>query len=249
MLHSGGGKTCYLVDGSQGTGDMGRLYSEHGPEDPPNTLAEDDSSKLRATYLTLLKHGYTLKGIVVTNTDANHFKGIQKLVDNGIQCPILVTDCLLGKAKDINNGSSAKAFLESLEKKRYSGKHVIMSNLSSIHDIFPPDIFSFQCLFSYLVLYRHQAHTGTMRRLLNKKDYSNPHLDNLMGIIVTITNPHTKKPLALLTGDADYKMQTQNEWKHIPLVLVPHHGSKNCSDSAFYKSCTAHTYLISCGSH
>ena len=60
---------------------------------------------------------------------------------------------------------------------------------------------------------------------------------------------HTKKPLASLTGDAGYKMQTQNEWKHIPPVLVHYHGSENCSDMAFYKSCAAHIHLISYGSH
>ena len=75
--------------------------------------------------------------------------------------------------------------------------------------------------------------------------------DNETRILVTISDPERKKPLALPSGDADFTKGTENVRKDVPLVLVPHHGSKNNSNKAFYESLTAQVciYLISCSTY
>ena len=93
---------------------MGILKRNGALVKPPENLRkniETDSSKLRATYLTIANNGYTLKDIVVTHPDTDHYKGIQKLVNHDINCPgILLTDRFLGGA--IINGENKKNEVE-----------------------------------------------------------------------------------------------------------------------------------------
>ena len=246
ILKTDGGKECYLVDGSISGYNMGILKRNGALVNPSLKSAKTDSSKLRATYLTLANNGYTLKGIVVTHPDRDHYKGIQKLVDHDIDCPaILLTDQFLGKAiiNEENEENEVEKFLQTLEHKKYSGKH---AELDEIYEKFPREIFSLQFPNSSPVLYQPTAEM--MPRPRNKKMHED---NNETSILVTISDPERKKPLALLTGDANFTKVTENVRKDVPLVLVPHHGSKNNSNKAFYESLTAQVciYLISCGTH
>ena len=123
ILKTDGGKECYLVDGSMSKGTMGELKQNGALVKPLENLRKNiktDSSKLKAAYLTIAKNGYTLKGIVVTHPDKDHYKGIQKLVDHDIDCPaILLTDQFLGEAtiNGENRKNEVENFLGALEDK------------------------------------------------------------------------------------------------------------------------------------
>ena len=73
--------------------------------------------------------------------------------------------------------------------------------------------------------------------------------NNETSILVTVSDPQRRKPLALLSGDVDFTKETENVGKDVPLVLVPHHGSKKNLNKAFYESLTAQECinLLSCG--
>ena len=219
---------CYLVDGSKG----GRR------SDLPMV------SKAFKEFCG--PQGEYLNGIIITHPDEDHYRGVQQLVESyRLRCPILLTDQFLGEA----NHNNVEQCLKSLEQCGYVGRHLENPNPSDVYPHFPR-CFNFQCFNTTLVLYEYRGRSLSVNRPTNKHRHGNT---NDTSIVLTITDPsNPDRILACLTGDINiniYQTEQIRAMKQIPILLVPHHGSKYNSEYIFYKRCQVDTYLISCGNH
>ena len=238
IINTIGDRHCYIVDGSLGTGGRRRRALQN------EGICVNDFSKLQAAYDEYINDGYILNGIVVTHPDTDHYQGIQYLLETRrILCPVLLTNQFLNRRRI----QAVNVFLNTLEATHNwnSTQH------RPLNDIFPAWL-NFDTVFSRLELYRIGIYQEEIQPILNGLHGN----DNETSIITTICDPTARQQdiLACLTGDANFTNQETtrdrfNNNTHIPLFLVPHHGSRNNSDFVFYRTVHIDVYLISCGTH
>ena len=220
-------KLAYLVDGSTDT----------------------NVHMIRATYAELIKEGFTLRYVVVTHPDKDHYGGINRVLGfNGVDSPqVLLTN----------------RFSDEIKNKMLGEQYIQVQSLTPID--WPPPYIENKCFnvshssfTSDLVLYRMRTadeqpiilkQNGTFKKPEKKKD-------NESSIITTITTKNDDNAiLACLTGDAFFATsEIAAQFLHNKKIIVfqvPHHGSKHNSNFEFYEQIAENTqyYLISCGHH
>ena len=205
---------------------------------------------IRATYDELVEEGFTLRYIVVTHPDIDHYGGINQVLGfNDVDLPqVLLTNRFSDEIKNKMLGEQYIPIVQSLTPIDWSPPYIENKCFNVSHSSFTSD----------LVLYRMRTadeqpiilkRNGTFKKPEKKKD-------NESSIITTITTKNDDNAiLACLTGDAffdtsEIAAQFLSDNKII-VFQVPHHGSKHNSNFEFYEQIAENTqyYLISCGHH
>ena len=238
---------------------------------------EDNVKMIRTTYDELREDGFTLRRIIVTHPDKDHYRGIGDVLEfTGVNTPpVLLTNQFKCKLKNKKKEPADPTQKEQADPAQKEPANKLKKFCDTITETFGYSEFSvdnieyienkalstpfkveYKSSTSDLVLYKTDNET-VEKPGKEKGEFCKPKQDryNESSIVTTITLKDNSKILACLTGDAFFDSADQITTflldREITVFQVPHHGSKHNSNFEFYVQIAGNTqyYLISCGHH
>ncbi len=208
------------------------------------SLGKTNVEMIRTTYDELIDEGFTVRRIVVTHPDRDHYDGIDDVIGFPAMNspPVLLTHQFKDKLKETLTAQYPYQF--PLGKQFNEDRDTGSFNVE------------YTSTTSDLVLHSKTKHEGELRPAQNCTFQKTQDADrkNESSVITTITLNDRNTILACLTGDAFFDSHLTAPFLHnrkIIVFQVPHHGSKHNSNFEFYVQIAEKTqyYLISCGHH